>query len=191
MIWVELVTLGPLAETDVATLVTAIVGAEPGDGLRRLTAQSGGNPLYVRELVDALLREQAVQIRPVAEVAPARELPVSLAAVLADRLSSVSAGTAQLLRTAALLGGRLAVTDLAVVLRRAVSDLAANVQEAATASIVADSGPELAFRHPLIRQAPYESMPEALRTALHAEAARELAMSGADGRSGRGTAGHA
>ena len=176
----QVVTLGPLDETDVAALVTAMVGAAPGDGLRRQTAQAAGNPLYVRELVDALLREQAVQIRPVAEVAPERELPVSLAAVLDDRLSSVSAATAQLLRTAALLGGRFAVTDLAVVLRRAVSDLAANLQEAVAAGIVADSGPELAFRHPLIRQALYESMPEALRTALHAEAARELATAGAD-----------
>ena len=176
----QVITLGPLPETDVAALVTAMVGAAPGAGLRRLTARAAGNPLYVRELVDALLREQALEIRPVAEVAPARELPVSLAAVLDDRLSSVSDGTAQLLRTAALLGGRFSVTDLAVVLRRAVSDLAANLQEAVAAGIVADSGPQLAFRHPLIRQALYESMPEALRTALHAEAARELATAGAD-----------
>ena len=176
----QVITLGPLAETDVAALVTAMVGVTPGDGLRQLTAQAAGNPLYVRELVDALLREQAVQIRPVAEVAPARELPASLAAVLSDRLSSVSAETAQLLRTAALLGGRFAVTDLAVVLRRPVSDLAASLQEAVAAGIVADSGPELAFRHPLIRQALHESMPESLRTALHAEAARELAAAGAD-----------
>ena len=58
------VTLGPLAETDVAALVTAMVGAPPGDALRRLTAQAAGNPLYVRELVDALVREQALRDRP-------------------------------------------------------------------------------------------------------------------------------
>ena len=100
--------------------------------------------------------------------------------ILDDRLTSVSAETAQLLRTAALLGGRFAVTDLAVVARRTVAAVAANMQEAVAADIVADAGPELAFRHPLIRQALYESMPEALRTALHAEAARELAAAGAD-----------
>jgi hypothetical protein len=99
---------------------------------------------------------------------------------LNDRLSSVSSETGQLLRTAALLGGRFAVTDLAVVLRRPVSDLAASLQEAVAAGIVMDSGPELAFRHPLLRQAIYEHMPEALRTALHAEAARELAASDAE-----------
>ena len=38
----------------------------------------------------------------------------------------------------------------------------------------------MAFRHQLIRQALYESMPTALRTALHAEAARALAATDAD-----------
>jgi len=46
--------------------------------------------------------------------------------------------------------------------------------------ILVGSGPELAFRHLLIQQALYGSMPAALRTALHAEAARELAAAGAD-----------
>jgi DNA-binding CsgD family transcriptional regulator/tetratricopeptide (TPR) repeat protein len=176
------VTLGPLTETDVTALVTAMLGSPPGNALRQLTEQAAGNPLYVRELVDAMVREQALEIGPAAaEVSAAREqLPASLAAVLNDRLSSVSAETAQLLRTAALLGGRFTVTDLAVVLRRPASELAAGLEEAVTAGILIGSGPELAFRHLLIQQALDESMPAALRTALHAEAARELAATGAD-----------
>jgi DNA-binding CsgD family transcriptional regulator len=174
------ITLGPLPETDVAALVTAMVGAPPGDSLCQLTAQAAGNPLYVRELVDALVREGALEVRPTAEVSVGREqLPASLMAVLNDRLSSVSAGTAQLLRTGALLGGRFAVTDLAVVARRPVSDLAAGLQEAVAAGILTGSGSDLAFRHLLIQQALYESMPAALSSALHAEAARELAAAGA------------
>jgi DNA-binding CsgD family transcriptional regulator len=176
------VTLGPMAETDVTALVTAMLGSPPGDALRELTAQAAGNPLYVRELVDAMVRERALEIGPAAaEVSAARErLPASLAAVLNDRLSSVSDETAQMLRTAALLGGRFTVTDLAVVLRRPASDLAADVQEAVAAGILIGSGPDLAFRHLLIQQALDESMPAALRTALHVEAARELAATGAD-----------
>jgi DNA-binding CsgD family transcriptional regulator len=175
------VTLGPLTETDVTALVTAMLGSPPGDMLRQLTARAAGNPLYVRELVDAMVREQALEIGPAAaEVSAARErLPASLAAVLTGRLSSVSAGTARTLRTAALLGGRFTVTDLAVVLRRPASELAADVQEAVAAGIVTGSDSDLAFRHLLIQQALYESMPAALRTALHAEAARELAAAGA------------
>jgi predicted ATPase len=65
----QLITLGPLPETDVAALVTAVVGSPPGDALRRLTAQAAGNPLYLRELVDALVRERALEVGPaVAEV---------------------------------------------------------------------------------------------------------------------------
>lgn len=175
------VTLGPLAETDVTALVTAMLGSPPGDALRQLTAQAAGNPLYVRELIEALVREQALEIGSAAEVSTAREhLPASLAAVLDGRLSFVSAETAQMLRVAALLGGQFAVTDLAVVLRSPVSELMAGVQEAMAAGILIGSGQELAFRHLLIQQALYESMPTALRKALHIEAARELAVTGMD-----------
>jgi len=176
-----LITLGPLLDPEVTALVTAMVGAPPGEELRRLTAQAGGNPLYLRELVDALRREQALQISPVAEViSRSQRLPVSLSGVLDDRLGSVSEETAQLLRAAALLGGRFAVTDLAAVLRRPAAGLVASLQEAVTAGIVDGAGADLAFRHPLIRQALYEGMPESLRMALHAEAARELAAASAD-----------
>ena len=175
-----LVTLGPLPETDVAVLVTDMLGTPPGDTLRQLTAQAAGNPLYLRELVNSLTRERA-QAGPAGGVSTAHEqLPASLAAVLNDRLSSVSAETARILRTAALLGGKFTVTDLAVLLHKPVSELATGLQEAVVARILVGSGSELAFRHQLIRQALYASMPTALRTALHAEAARELAATDAD-----------
>ena len=45
-----------------------------------------------------------------------------------------------MLRTAALLGGRFAVTDLAVLLRRPASDLAGGLQEAVAAGILIGSG---------------------------------------------------
>ncbi|HUD77494.1 MAG TPA: AAA family ATPase [Streptosporangiaceae bacterium] len=170
------VTLGPLHEADVATLITAMLGTPPAGTLRQLTGQAAGNPLYLRELVDALARERAA-----GGVWSAQEqLPASLAAVLNDRLSSVSAETAQILQTAALLGGKFTVTHLAVLLRRPVSELAAGLQEAVAARILVGSGSELAFRHQLIHQALYASMPTALRTALHAEAAQELAATDAD-----------
>ena len=66
-------------------------------------------------------------------------------------------------------------------LRRPASELAPDLQEAVAAGIVTGPRvPDLAFRHPLLQQALYESMPAAVRTALHAEAARELAAAGAD-----------
>jgi DNA-binding CsgD family transcriptional regulator len=176
----EVIRLGPLPEKDVAALVTKMLGSSSSDdALGKLTAQAAGNPLYVRELVDALVRERAPQVTADGGAATAR-LPVSLASVLSDRLTSVPAETERVLQTAALLGGTFTVTDLAVLLRRPALDLAASLQEAVTAGILAGSGTDLAFRHPLIHQFLYERMPTALRTALHAEAARELALTGAD-----------
>jgi predicted ATPase len=60
------ITLGPLGGPDVAALVTTMLGAPPSDALRQLTAQADGNPLYLRELVDALVRERAVPDGPAA-----------------------------------------------------------------------------------------------------------------------------
>ncbi len=108
------------------------------------------------------------------------ELPVSLTEALNDRIGSVPAETAEVLRTAALLGGTFVVSDLAVLMRRPVSELVGLLQEAVVAGVLVGSGAELAFRHLLIQQALYESMPPALRAALHAEAARELAANGVD-----------
>jgi DNA-binding CsgD family transcriptional regulator/tetratricopeptide (TPR) repeat protein len=177
----QVITLAPLTETEVAELVGGMLGSPPGEVLRQLTAQAAGNPLYVRELVDALLREGALQIGDAAEIGVAVErMPDSLAVVLNDRLSHVLGGTEQMLRTAALLGGKFTVTDLVVLLRKPALELAPDLQEAVTAGILIAAGTELAFRHPLIQQALYESTPPALRTALHAEAAQKLAATGAD-----------
>jgi DNA-binding CsgD family transcriptional regulator/tetratricopeptide (TPR) repeat protein len=177
----QVIALQPLAETEVTALVGGMLGSPPGAVLRRLMAQAAGNPLYVRELVDAPMREGAVQTSNAAEISVAAErVPTSLAVALMDRLGSVAGMTEQMLRMAALLGGKFAVTDLAVLLRRPASELTAGLQEALTAGILASSGPELAFRHPLIQQALYESMPAALRAALHAEAAQALAAASAD-----------
>ncbi len=176
----QMITLGPLPETDVTALVTKMLGSSSSDdALGKLTAQAAGNPLYVRELIDALVRERTPPIAAEGGAAADR-LPVSLATVLSDRLTSVSAETERILRTSALLGGKFTVTDLAVLLRQPALELAPSLQEAVTAGILAASGQELAFRHTLIRQFLYESMPAALRTALHEEGARELAATGAD-----------
>jgi len=71
------VTLGPLPETDVTALVTAMLGSPPGETLRQLTEQAAGNPLYVRELVDAM-------VRAFAKVALAHVVNIGSDAVFAD-----------------------------------------------------------------------------------------------------------
>lgn len=179
----NLISLEQLDRSEVATLVTGLTGAPPGPGLTRLAAQAMGNPLYLGELIDALARERNGEVAQVAGEPPADLLdrvPASFAAAVNDRLNLVPPGTADLLKAAALLGSEFAVTDLAVVLRRPASDLAAGLYDAVAAGILVDVGSRLAFRHPLIRRALYDGMPSALREALHHEAAQTLAAAGAE-----------
>ncbi len=178
-----LLSLGALSADDVRTVVTGVLGAPPGPALGRLVGQAMGNPLYLRELLDALIRGQATGAASTeGELSDDMfgRVPASFADALSDRLSVVSAPTAQMLRTATLLGGEFVVTDLAALLRRTASDLAEGLQDAVAAGLVVSVGDRLAFRHPLIRQALHDSMPAALRAALHCEAARMLAAAGAE-----------
>ncbi|MDQ2589049.1 BTAD domain-containing putative transcriptional regulator [Saccharothrix yanglingensis] len=178
----ELLTPQPLDQDDVAGMVGDLVGAVPGPGLRRITARAGGNPLYVREVADALVREGVVHVgEGTADVGPDAldRVPVSLVSAVADRLGFLSEATREVLRSAALLGGEFAVNDLALVLSRPVSELVKPFEEAVEAGVLRDAGLRLAFRHPLIRQALYEGMPGGLRVALHHQAAQTLAEAGA------------
>jgi len=177
------VSLGPLSSSEVSELVSGLVGAPAGPELRRRAKRAEGNPLYVREVVDALLREEAVRVEAgVADVVrrPAGgRPPTSLSAAIADRLDFLSAASREVLRAAALLGAEFSVTDLGLVVRRPASQLVGVVEEAVAAGVVAPSGPLLRFRHALIRQALYEAMPAAVRSALHRQAAQALADAGA------------
>jgi DNA-binding CsgD family transcriptional regulator len=174
--------LGPLPDDDVASLVTGLLGARPGPGLLRLAAQAAGNPLYVRELVDALQREELLRFADgAAEAADGRSGPPSLAAAIEDRLGFLSEGTLESLRHAALLGERFSVRDVAIVAGCSARDLIGVVREAVTAGVLTASGTDLLFRHALIREALADGLPVGLRSGLHQEAARALAAAGAPG----------
>ncbi|HEY2576782.1 MAG TPA: AAA family ATPase, partial [Streptosporangiaceae bacterium] len=173
----QVLALQPLPAAEVTALVEGLVGGRPGPRLTAQAAQTGGNPLYLRELTDALLREDRVRLRGgVAEIMgePGR-VAVSLAEAIQDRLGFVSAETLEVLRAAALLGVRFSVRDLRVVARRGAWELAGAVAEAVQARVLVESGLDLLFRHGLIQQALTEGIPAGMRAELHCAAARALA----------------
>jgi DNA-binding CsgD family transcriptional regulator len=174
----SVVSLGPLDKAEVTDLVGQLVGGRPGQRLVRLAERAGGNPLYARELADALIRGGRVRVGAgVAELAETTGVgvPVSLAGVISARLASLDTAAVSALRWASVLGQEFSVTDLQVVTGLDAGELMGVVQRALAAGLVADTGPRMAFRHGLIRQVLYEGMPAALRSALHLQAARALA----------------
>jgi DNA-binding CsgD family transcriptional regulator len=177
------VDLGPLDEVDVARLAAGLLEGRPGRRLAGLLRRAGGNPLYVRELAAALVRDgRVVAAGQVAELTGdvrAVRVPVSLQAAIAGRLAELPAEVAGVLRWAAVLGTEFSVADLGVVTELAAGELAGPLQQAAAAGLVAETGSRLRFRHGLIRQVLYEAMPGAVTAALHGQAAQALATAGA------------
>ncbi|MBY8852063.1 transcriptional regulator, partial [Saccharothrix sp. MB29] len=176
------VELTPLDEHAVAGMIARLVGARPGPGLRRVAERAAGNPLYVREIADALVRDEVVRLGQDTADVPSGSfdrVPRSLVSAVTGRLHYLADATREVLRWAALIGGEFAVDDLAAVLGRPAGDLVVPLDEATTAGVLRAAGQRWAFRHPVIRQALYEGTPLALRVALHQQAARALAGSGA------------
>ncbi|ONI83575.1 LuxR family transcriptional regulator [Saccharothrix sp. ALI-22-I] len=164
-----------LAPADVVELAGQLAGGTPDEALARLAEDAGGNPLYLVELVEALLRGGAIEV----DATGAARLidsgvPPSLSAAIADRIGFLGADVRRVLVAAALLGVDFPVADLAAVLGTRVVELLPALQEATVAGVLVDGTAGLSFRHPLVRTALYDEVPEAARGAWHVEAARAL-----------------
>jgi tetratricopeptide (TPR) repeat protein/transcriptional regulator with XRE-family HTH domain len=170
-----LITLTGLSGAHVAELIHTIAAAVPGPKLLQLADGAGGNPLYLTELVDELARGQQLAVKSgIAEVTGTRASS-SLSTVIAARIHFVSTPTREMLRTAALLGTNFSVPELSVASGYRAGQLLPRLDEAFAAGIIRDDELNLAFRHPLIRNALYDEMPPAVRNAWHLECARALA----------------
>ncbi|GGJ28560.1 hypothetical protein GCM10010121_044890 [Streptomyces brasiliensis] len=186
-------TLVRLSDAEVAELAGRIAGRTAGPRLLDRLGLATGNPLYIREIMDALTRAGALEdngreteLGPEAQAGDGTHGrwtefgQMSLSEAIADRLAFLSAGTRDMLRTAALLGPAFPLTDLTVLLGRPAAALTAPVQEALAAGVLEPAdGHRLRFRHGLLKQALYGSVPAALRIALYRDAAQALIARGA------------
>ncbi len=167
--------LRALDEIDLHALCAAITGAAPGQHLRSRLQATGGNPLFVSELLRSFDDEGLVRIESgIAEV-PASVTSSNLNQTLVRRLSWLAAETRELLRLASLVGTSFTLADLATVTGRSVIDIAAWLRDASIAGLITGDGDRLVFRHDLVREAVYADMLPAERRDLHRAAAQALA----------------
>ncbi len=140
---------------------------------------TGGNPFYLRALLDGL---RADAVGPDSGNAPrvAAQVPDTVVRALMLRLSRLPSGASALARALAVLGPD---TDL-----RDASKLAGLEPRAAgrTADLLAAarilaSGRPLRFMHPIVEAAIYADLAPGERSLMHLESARILAAAGASG----------
>lgn len=161
---VRTVPLGPLTEADTGRYVEALAASPVHDSwLAYLHRLSGGNPLFLRELV-RLLSLDGRLAGPAAEVA----VPAELRRVVAGRLTLLSPPCRRMLAAASAIGEDIDVAVLtALVDGAAPGDLLA---EAVTAGVLvddADNPGRLRFSHELLRQACYEQLSHPDRVGWH------------------------
>lgn len=165
--------LGGLDRDSVHSLVRAV--RAPGRAVVRdrfvhtVLAQTGGNPLFVRELAQAL-DERAVY-------AEAVSVPVGLRELLAARFRRLSSDDQAVLDLAAVIGAEFDLELLsagAEAPRLTVAKALERAEQAGLIGAVPGRPGRFAFAHALIRSARYESLPAAGRLRLHRAVADAL-----------------
>jgi DNA-binding CsgD family transcriptional regulator len=173
------VRLGPLPDDAVAALVTKQLHGRPGAVLLRQLVTAGGNPLFLTELVAALLESGAVAVGDdgVAEIDAPVETPDLLVTIL-SRLRFLAPATLDALQLAAVMGASFSVAELCAAFGRPAAEVARPLHDAIRAGVLHETPDGLRFRHELVRRALYEDMPESIRVGLHRDAARALIAAG-------------
>ncbi len=176
----EVLGLAPLGPEETAALARHLVGeaaGQQGEALVRLVQeQSGGNPLFVEELVRRL--RQAGGDRAALESLPRAG---TLRELVLGRLDALPPPAREVAKTAAVIGDEFSRSDLRALREGGAggdqdeeTGLAGLEEAQLIVPRAGGADPAYAFRHALLREAIYSSLSFARRRALHAGLAAHL-----------------
>ncbi|GHE26512.1 hypothetical protein GCM10017673_30430 [Streptosporangium violaceochromogenes] len=160
------ITLGPLGEDVVAEVTADTLGAAPGEELTTLTAQAGGTPCLLVELLTGLREEGAVRTEAGTAHLTEAALPARVHAAVRRRLDEVSTRTRHLLEATAVLGRSFSPTYAAQMLGQTPAALLPALEEALAAGVLVAGDDELSFRNELLWRSVVETVPPPVRQAL-------------------------
>jgi class 3 adenylate cyclase/tetratricopeptide (TPR) repeat protein len=164
------VVLEPLTADETEGLATALVtgDAVTGDLVAHLVEISDGNPLFVEELAAS-----------VAEGASAGRLPVTITAAIASRIDALPESVRSVLLSAAVVGRSFWRGTVVALLGD--DDVDGVLDELERRDLIRrehasrlEGDVEFRFRHALIRDVAYATLPRSQRASLHAEVAGHI-----------------
>ncbi|HEX6246398.1 MAG TPA: AAA family ATPase [Nocardioidaceae bacterium] len=161
--------LGPLSDTSVRTLTTAIHdGRLTEEDVQAIVHRAEGNAFFAEELV-------------VASEAGDSSLPDDLASLLLVRVDRLDDPARRVVRAASVAGRQVSHELLAAVVDLDPDDLDRALRDAVDTNVLVPSGSSYAFRHALLGEAVYDDLLPGERTRLHAAYAQALCCHVAQG----------
>ncbi len=166
------IALAPLEPDDVQRMVAQVAHGKPAppDLADRVASRTGGIPLFIEEVTRHLLEAGQRSSAP--------QVPMTLQALLMARLDRLGPAR-ELAQIAATLGVEFARPVLQAVAAMDEAPLSAALETLITAGLLetrdAKAGAAWRFKHALIQNVAYESLPAARRRELHRTAARIIA----------------
>src|SRR6266545_234081 len=161
------IELRPLTPDAADRLATALLPAESRDLAPRVAAASGGNPFFAEEVVCAIAEGRG---------GPADRLPDTVQAAIAARLDLLPPPEKRTLQHAAVLGHNFLEEALEDLLGEPSGEALTSLAQKALVQERLAVGPgRYGFRHQLIRDVAYDSLPRVERARLHERAAERIA----------------
>jgi DNA-binding SARP family transcriptional activator len=157
-------------ESDVSRLIEVVADASPSPQMAAAVhTGTGGNPLFVGELV-RLLASEGRLVEPIHEADVRRSIPRGVRDVIAKRLTLVSDASREMLGMGSVLGREFSIHTLAHAGGRTASEILDVLDETIAEGLVAEmpgSADRLRFTHVLIRDALYDQLGAFRRRQLH------------------------
>ena len=156
------IALEPLGESAIADLVRNLLDTEAPDVIKLVSERSEGNPFYAGELVRAYLEHGSLE-----------RLPDTVQATVLARLDLLPPMERRILQLGSVFGRAFRAAGVGAVEPGIASDAARLCENLADRDLVrATGGDRFAFRHILIQEVAYSTLPRSERARLHGAAAR-------------------
>jgi predicted ATPase/DNA-binding winged helix-turn-helix (wHTH) protein len=169
------IPLRGLSLDETTKFIEVATGASPSPEFSRtLLERTGGNPLYIQQLLRTEWAERALTERA-HELASSMDLQQGLIESICRHVDSLSEPARELLTVAALLGREFELSKLLVVFSLPQKDVFDRLDEAAQARVLVKSKDgTYRFAHALVRDVLYKKLPSAERVARHKAIAERL-----------------
>jgi len=166
------IALEPLGGTAIADLVRHLLDTDQPDVIKLVSARSEGNPFFAGELVRSYLEQGSLE-----------RLPDTVQATVLARLDLLPPDERRVLQLGSVFGRAFRAAGVAALEPALTAQVGALCEDLADRDLIRPSeGDRYSFRHILIQEVAYGTLPRAERARLHAAAALWVESTAGSGR---------